>query len=49
MPKTAQYALWAIAVVLALMLLWFVAKAVFPFALGAAAGFAAMWWYQNRA
>jgi hypothetical protein len=48
MPKTAQYALWAIFAVLALMLLWFVAKAVFPFALGAAAGAAAVWYWKSR-
>lgn len=48
MPKTAQYALWGILAVLALMLVWFTVKAVFPFAIGAAAGAAAMWWYRNR-
>ena len=45
MPDLLTKGVWAIAAVMVLLLLWLVAKAVFPFALGAAVGAGSAYWF----
>lgn len=48
MPDLLTKGVWAIAAVMVLLLLWLVAKAVFPFALGAAVGAVAAWYWLKK-
>lgn len=47
MPDLLTKGVWAIAAVMILILLWLVAKAVFPFAVGVFAGAGLMWYFKK--
>jgi hypothetical protein len=48
MPDLLAKGVWTIAAAMTLILVWLVAKAVFPFALGAAVGAGSAYWYLRN-